>query len=303
MTTLSDFTATTISGEERSLADYAGQVVLVVNTASACGLTPQFAGLEELYQDLGDEGFVVLGFPCNQFGAQDPGSDDEIGQFCQVNYGVTFPMFAKVDVNGDDAHPLFTGSRTRSAACSAAGSSGTSPSSSSAATVRSSSATPPPRSPPRSPATCAPPSPTGRHERRFLLVPLAVLGGFLAFVWHRLAVAPGWRPRWVRWVVAVVLVALTALALAGFDVWGGAFTPAQMRPAVWLGQAFLATCLYLFLGLVTVWLVCVGIWLVRWRHDHGREARRRLNRVARRSSPPSPWAPPPTGRSRRHPRR
>ena len=114
----------------------------------------------------------------------------------------------------------------------------------------------------------------------FLLVPLAVLAGFLAFVWHRLAVAPGWRPRWVRWVVAAVLVALTALALAGFDVWGGSFTPAQMRPAVWVGQAFLATCLYLFLGLVAVWLVCVGIWLVRWRHDHGREGRRRLNRVA-----------------------
>ena len=107
MTTLSDFTASTISGEERSLADYAGRVVLVVNTASECGLTPQFAGLEELYQDLRDEGFVVLGFPCNQFGAQDPGSDEEIGQFCQVNYGVTFPMFAKVEVNGDDTHPLF----------------------------------------------------------------------------------------------------------------------------------------------------------------------------------------------------
>ena len=113
-----------------------------------------------------------------------------------------------------------------------------------------------------------------------LLVPLAVLGGFLAFVWHRLAVAPGWRPRWVRWVVALVLVGLTALALAGFDVWGGSFTPAQMRPAVWLGQAFLATCLYLFLGLGAVWLVCVGIWLVRWQHDHGRDGRRRLNRVA-----------------------
>ena len=107
MTTLSDFTASTISGEERSLADYAGRVVLVVNTASECGLTPQFADLEELYQDLRDEGFVVLGFPCNQFGAQDPGSDEEIGQFCQVNYGVTFPMFAKVEVNGDDTHPLF----------------------------------------------------------------------------------------------------------------------------------------------------------------------------------------------------
>lgn len=114
----------------------------------------------------------------------------------------------------------------------------------------------------------------------FLLVPLAVLGGLLAFVWHRLAVAPGWRPRWVRWVVAVALLGLMALALAGFDVWGGAFTPAQMRPGVWLGQAFLACCLYLFLGLVPVWLLSVGIWLVRWNADHGREGRRRLNRVA-----------------------
>ena len=114
----------------------------------------------------------------------------------------------------------------------------------------------------------------------FLLVPVGVLAGFLAFVWHRLAVAPGWGPRWVRWAVALVLAALTALALAGFDVWGGWFTPAQMRPAVWVGQAFLATCLYLFLGLVPVWLVCVGIWLARGRPDHGRAARRRLNRVA-----------------------
>ena len=113
-----------------------------------------------------------------------------------------------------------------------------------------------------------------------LLVPVGVLAGFLAFVWHRLAVAPGWGPRWVRWAVALVLVALTALALAGFDVWGGWFTPAQMRPVVWVGQAFLATCLYLFLGLVPVWLVCVGIWLVRGRPDHGRAGRRRLNRVA-----------------------
>jgi hypothetical protein len=113
-----------------------------------------------------------------------------------------------------------------------------------------------------------------------LLVPAGVLAGFLAFVWHRLAVAPGWRPRWVRWAVAAALAALTALALAGFDVWGGWFTPAQARPAVWVGQAFLATCFYLFLGLVPVWLVCVGIWLVRRRHDHGRDGRRRLNRVA-----------------------
>ena len=114
----------------------------------------------------------------------------------------------------------------------------------------------------------------------FLLVPVGVLAGFLAFVWQRLAVAPGWRPRWVRYAVAVALAVLTALALAGFDVWGGWFTPAQLRPAVWVGQAFLATCLYLFLGLVPVWLVCVGIWLVRWQHDHGRVGRRRLNRVA-----------------------
>ena len=84
----------------------------------------------------------------------------------------------------------------------------------------------------------------------------------------------------MRYAVALVLVALTALALAGFDVWGGWFTPAQLRPAVWVGQAFLATCLYLFLGLVPVWLVCVGIWLVRRRHDHGRVGRQRLNRVA-----------------------
>ncbi|HET9020498.1 MAG TPA: glutathione peroxidase [Ornithinibacter sp.] len=108
MTTLSDFTATTLTGEERSLSAYAGKVVLVVNTASRCGFTPQYAGLEELYTELKDDGFVVLGFPCNQFGSQEPGSEDEIGEFCQANYGVTFPMFAKVDVNGDDAHPLYT---------------------------------------------------------------------------------------------------------------------------------------------------------------------------------------------------
>jgi glutathione peroxidase len=107
VTTLSDFTATTLTGEEQSLAEYAGRVVLVVNTASRCGFTPQYAGLEELYRDHRDDGFVVLGFPCNQFGSQEPGTEDEIGEFCQVNYGVTFPMFAKVDVNGDDEHPLF----------------------------------------------------------------------------------------------------------------------------------------------------------------------------------------------------
>jgi uncharacterized protein len=113
-----------------------------------------------------------------------------------------------------------------------------------------------------------------------ILIPLGVFGGFIAFVWHRLAVAPRWRPRWVRYAVAAVLVVLTAFAFAGFDVWGGSFTPAQMRPVVWLGQAFLAACLYLFLGLSAVWLASVAIWLVRWRHDHGREGRRRLNAVA-----------------------
>jgi glutathione peroxidase len=107
MTTLSDFTATALTGQERALSDYDGSVVLVVNTASKCGLTPQYEGLEKLYEDLRDEGLVVLGFPCNQFGGQEPGSADDIGEFCQLNYGVSFPMFAKVDVNGDDAHPLF----------------------------------------------------------------------------------------------------------------------------------------------------------------------------------------------------
>ena len=107
MPTLSDFTATTLTGEERALSDYSGDVVLVVNTASKCGLTPQYAGLEELHETYRDRGLSVLGFPCNQFGAQEPGSEEEIGEFCQANYGVSFPMFAKVDVNGTDAHPLY----------------------------------------------------------------------------------------------------------------------------------------------------------------------------------------------------
>ncbi|MGL5865994.1 MAG: metallophosphoesterase [Dermatophilaceae bacterium] len=114
----------------------------------------------------------------------------------------------------------------------------------------------------------------------FVLVPVAILGGFLAFVWHRLTIAPGWRSRWLRWSLAIALVALLAAALAGFDAWGGWFTPAQLRPVVWVGQVFLAACFYLFLGLVPVWLACVAIWLVRWRHGHGAHARRVLNRVA-----------------------
>jgi glutathione peroxidase len=107
MTTLSDFSATTLEGREQELADYKGSVVLVVNTASQCGLTPQFAGLESLYEKYVDQGLVVLGFPCNQFAGQEPGDAEEIGAFCQRNYGVSFPMFDKIDVNGDDAHPLY----------------------------------------------------------------------------------------------------------------------------------------------------------------------------------------------------
>ena len=107
MPTLSDFTANTITGEEKPLDTYAGKVALVVNTASKCGFTPQFEGLEKLHSQYADDGLVVLGFPCNQFGNQDPAENDEIGAFCQKNYGVTFPMFEKVDVNGSEAHPLF----------------------------------------------------------------------------------------------------------------------------------------------------------------------------------------------------
>jgi glutathione peroxidase len=101
------FSATTISGQEKSLADFKGKVMLIVNTASKCGFTPQFEGLESIHKKFADKGVVVLGFPCNQFGHQDPGSNDEIASFCQQNYGVSFPMFAKIDVNGPDAHPLF----------------------------------------------------------------------------------------------------------------------------------------------------------------------------------------------------
>jgi glutathione peroxidase len=105
--TLSDFTATTLTGEEQPLSAYDVKVALVVNTASECGFTPQFEGLEKLFGEYEEKGLVVLGFPCNQFGGQEPGDEAQIGEFCQRNYGVTFPMFAKVDVNGDDAHPVF----------------------------------------------------------------------------------------------------------------------------------------------------------------------------------------------------
>ena len=106
-TSLYDFEAQQINGQNVPLSQYQGKVLLIVNTASACGFTPQFGGLEELHRQYGDKGLVVLGFPCNQFGSQDPGSNDEIGSFCQLNYGVSFPMMAKIDVNGADASPLY----------------------------------------------------------------------------------------------------------------------------------------------------------------------------------------------------
>lgn len=107
MTDIYQFDATTIQGASVSLADYRNKVLLIVNTASKCGFTPQFEGLEKLYEKYADRDFAVLGFPCNQFGKQDPGHNGEIEEFCQLNYGVSFPMFAKIDVNGDAAHPLF----------------------------------------------------------------------------------------------------------------------------------------------------------------------------------------------------
>jgi glutathione peroxidase len=107
MTTLYDIPVRTIDGHEQTLAPFQGKVLLIVNTASACGLTPQYAGLEALHRELGPKGLAVLGFPCNQFGAQEPGSEAEIKAFCSLNYDVSFPMFAKIDVNGDETHPLY----------------------------------------------------------------------------------------------------------------------------------------------------------------------------------------------------
>lgn len=107
MTTFHELTATSLRGQPISMADYAGKLILVVNTASQCGFTPQYAGLEALYQKYAARGLVVLGFPCNQFGKQEPGGVDEIEQTCHINYGVSFPMFEKVDVNGAATHPVF----------------------------------------------------------------------------------------------------------------------------------------------------------------------------------------------------
>ncbi|MGD9544995.1 MAG: glutathione peroxidase [Methylocystis sp.] len=105
--TLFDIEAKTIDGATKTIGDYAGKVMLIVNVASRCGFTPQYAGLETLYRKFADRDFTVLGFPCNQFGAQEPGSEKDIASFCSANYGVSFPMFAKIDVNGENAHPLY----------------------------------------------------------------------------------------------------------------------------------------------------------------------------------------------------
>ena len=107
MSNIYQFEAELLEGDIKQFADYKGKVLLIVNTASKCGFTPQFAGLEKLYEKYKDQGLEVLGFPCNQFGGQDPGNNKEIGAFCQRNYGVKFPMFAKVDVKGPEAHVIF----------------------------------------------------------------------------------------------------------------------------------------------------------------------------------------------------
>ena len=108
MSTAHDFSAKLATGEETSLAQFQGQVLLIVNTASKCGFTPQYTGLESLQQRYGPRGFSVLAFPCNQFGAQEPGSEEEIQSFCEMNYQTTFPLFSKIEVNGAASHPLFT---------------------------------------------------------------------------------------------------------------------------------------------------------------------------------------------------
>jgi len=107
MTTVHDFNARDLQGQDISLSRYQGKVLLVVNTASQCGFTPQYKGLQQLYEQYHDQGLEILGFPCNQFANQEPGSADEIGEFCELNFGVSFPLFDKIEVNGDNAHPLY----------------------------------------------------------------------------------------------------------------------------------------------------------------------------------------------------
>lgn len=117
MTTIYDFTALTNRGVEKSFADYRGKVLLIVNTASKCGFTPQYKELEALYQKYKDAGLVVIGFPCDQFAHQEPGTDTEIEQFCQINFGVTFPLMKKIEVNGDNEHPLYTFLKAQAGGC------------------------------------------------------------------------------------------------------------------------------------------------------------------------------------------
>ena len=105
--TLDDFSAKNLEGRDIPLSEFSGRVLLIVNTASQCGFTPQYAGLEELQRNYGNRGFTVLGFPCNQFGGQEPGDEAEIGAFCRLNYAVSFPLFSRIEVNGEGAHPLF----------------------------------------------------------------------------------------------------------------------------------------------------------------------------------------------------
>lgn len=121
MPTLHDFSARTISGEEQSLDAYAGKAVLVVNVASKCGLTPQYAGLQKLYETYRDRGLEVIGFPCNQFAGQEPGTDAEVQEFCTTRYGVTFPLYSKIDVNGAGRHPLYAWLTSAETAPEAAG--------------------------------------------------------------------------------------------------------------------------------------------------------------------------------------
>ena len=120
MTAIDEFSARDLSGANVPLAQFRGRVLLVVNTASRCGFTPQYAGLERLHEELSERGFAVLGFPCNQFGAQEPGQEAEIAQFCSTTFGIRFPMFAKVEVNGPGAHPLYQWLKREAKACSAA---------------------------------------------------------------------------------------------------------------------------------------------------------------------------------------
>lgn len=117
MTTIYDFAALTNRGVEKSFADYRGQVLLIVNTASKCGFTPQYKELEALYQKYKDAGLVVIGFPCDQFAHQEPGTDTEIEQFCQINFGVTFPLMKKIEVNGENEHPLYTFLKAQAGDC------------------------------------------------------------------------------------------------------------------------------------------------------------------------------------------